>query len=207
MRNGVFIHPSAEVAAEAVIGAGTKIWQHCTILAGARVGRGCVLGQNVFIEGRCRVGDNVTIKNNVSVWDRVELGDDVFVGPSAVFTNVRWPRSHWPRKDQFEATVVERGATIGANATVVCGVTIGTYAMVGAGSVVTGDVPPFALVFGVPAEHRGWVCQCGEALSDLGEGGRGRCATCGSSYELIADRLHGRELRRHRGGEEDHDVP
>ena len=184
MSEGIYIHPTSEVSPEARIGRGTKIWQYCTVLAGAEIGERCLLSQNVYIEGRTRIGSNVKIKNNVSIYECVELEDDVFVGPSAVFTNVLTPRSHWPRKDQFLKTLARKGATVGANATIVCGVTIGRYAMVGAGSVVTRDVPDFALVYGVPAKQHGWVCHCGAPIGELGDGATHCCDLCGSTYEL-----------------------
>jgi UDP-2-acetamido-3-amino-2,3-dideoxy-glucuronate N-acetyltransferase len=192
-REDVFVHPTSSVSDEATIGAGTKIWQHCTVLAGAIIGEQCMLGQNVFVEGRTRIGNRVKIKNNVTIWDCVELADDVFVGPSAVFTNVLNPRSHWPRKGCFVPTLVDRGASIGANATVVCGHRLGEMCMVGAGGVVTRDVPPFALVLGVPATQRAWVCQCGEVLRGLpvqaAEACEARCALCGSRYRLTGEGL------------------
>ncbi len=184
MSEGIYIHLTSEVSPDARIGKGTKIWQHCTVLAGAEIGERCLLSQNVYVEGRTRIGNNVKIKNNVSIYECVELEDDVFVGPSAVFTNVLTPRSHWPRKDEFLKTLVRKGATVGANATIVCGVTIGRYAMVGAGSVVTRDVPDFALVFGVPAKQHGWVCHCGTLIGELEEGITHCCDLCGSTYEL-----------------------
>jgi len=184
MEDKAFIHPTAIVGATASIGKGSKIWQFCTVLDGAVIGEDCQLSQNVFVEGRTRIGNNVKIKNNVSIYELVELEDDVFVGPSAVFTNVINPRSHWPRKAEFKRTLVRRGASLGANCTVVCGTTIGRYAMVGAGSVVTHDVPDFALVYGVPAAQHGWVSQCGSLLGDLVEGQMIKCETCGCSYQL-----------------------
>lgn len=195
MREDVFIHPTSEVSPQARVGKGTKIWQHCTVLAGAEVGERCLLSQNVYVEGRTRIGNNVKIKNNVSVYECVELEDDVFVGPSAVFTNVMTPRSHWPRKDEFLRTLVRKGATIGANATVVCGVTVGRYATVGAGSVVTRDVPDFALVYGVPARQRGWACHCGKLLEGVEKGATSRCDLCGSTYEWRGEGLREIELR------------
>jgi UDP-2-acetamido-3-amino-2,3-dideoxy-glucuronate N-acetyltransferase len=195
MHECVFIHPTSEVSPQARVGAGTKIWQRCTVLAGAEIGEDCLLSQNVYVEGRTRIGNNVKIKNNVSVYECVELEDDVFVGPSAVFTNVMTPRSHWPRKEAFLKTLVRKGATVGANATVVCGVTLGRYAMVGAGSVVTRDVPDFALVYGVPARQRGWACHCGELLEGVQKGATARCELCGSTYELHEKDLMEVELR------------
>jgi len=164
---GVFVHESSYVDAGAHIGSGTKIWHFCHIMSGARLGAHCNLGQNVFVASRVIVGDNVKIQNNVSLYDGVTLEADVFVGPSVVFTNVRHPRSHVDRKSEYAMTRVKRGASIGANATIVCGVTLGSYSFVGAGAVVTADVPDYALVYGNPARVHGWVCECGEKL-DLG---------------------------------------
>jgi len=184
MKEGICIHPTSEVSPDARIGRGTKIWQHCTVLDGAEIGERCLLSQNVYVEGRTRIGRNVKIKNNVSIYECVELEDDVFIGPSAVFTNVLTPRGHWPRKNEFLKTLVRKGATVGANATILCGVTIGRYAMVGAGSVVTRDVPDFAQVYGVPAEQHGWVCHCGTLIGELEHGATHGCDLCGSTYEF-----------------------
>jgi UDP-2-acetamido-3-amino-2,3-dideoxy-glucuronate N-acetyltransferase len=175
-----FVHESSYVDDGAVIGAGTKIWHFSHVMPGAVIGERCNLGQNVVVMGGTRIGRNVKIQNNVSIYEGVELEDDVFCGPSMVFTNVVNPRSHVSRKHEYRRTLVKRGATIGANATVLCGVTLGEYAFVGAGAVVTKDVPPYALVAGVPARRVGWMCQCGERLPDSGAG---RCAACGSEYE------------------------
>lgn len=146
-----------------------------------RIGEGCNIGQNVVISPEVTIGNNVKIQNNVSVYTGCVLEDDVFCGPSMVFTNVVNPRSHVSRKDEYRTTLVRRGASLGANSTVVCGVTIGRYAFVGAGSVVTRDVPDFALVYGNPAKIRGWMCACGIKL-DFGQRETARCATCGSEY-------------------------
>lgn len=178
----VSIHPTAIVDEGAQIGAGSRVWHWVHICGGARIGQACSFGQNVFVGNDVIIGDNVKIQNNVSVYDAVTLEDDVFCGPSMVFTNVNNPRSHISRKHEYRRTIVRRGATIGANATVVCGHTIGQYAFIGAGAVVTGDVAPHALMLGVPARRAGWMCQCGERLS--GVPGNQSCAVCGARYEL-----------------------
>jgi len=159
-----FVHESAYVDAPVEIGAGTKIWHFCHVLPHTRIGRNCVLGQNVMAGPEVRIGDGCKIQNNVALYKGVTLEDDVFCGPSCVFTNVLTPRAHVERKDAFAPTRVGRGATIGANATIVCGHDIGAYAMVAAGAVVTRDVPDFALVAGVPARRIGWVSRAGERL-------------------------------------------
>jgi UDP-2-acetamido-3-amino-2,3-dideoxy-glucuronate N-acetyltransferase len=181
---GVFIHESAYVDDGAQIGAGTKVWHFCHIMPGAVIGERSSLGQNVVVMNGTRIGNNVKIQNNVSIYEGVELEDDVFCGPSMVFTNVVNPRSHVSRKTEYKRTLVKRGSSIGANATIVCGVTLGEYAFVGAGAVITRDVLPYALMAGVPARRIGWMCQCGERLPDSGVG---TCAACGTSYERRGD--------------------
>ncbi|HLA40090.1 MAG TPA: acyltransferase, partial [Candidatus Glassbacteria bacterium] len=169
----------------AEVGEGTKIWHFCHVMKGARVGRNCNIGQNVVVHPTAVVGNGVKIQNNVSVYDRVILEDDVFCGPSMVFTNVINPRSHTPRKHEYMETLVRQGATIGANATVVCGNTIGRHAFVGAASLVTRAVPDYALVFGVPARLQGWICRCGVRLNlgaGAGETEETACADCGRTY-------------------------
>ncbi len=174
---GYWAHETAIVDEPASIGEGTRIWHFCHVMAGAHVGARCVLGQNVFVAARAVVGDGCKIQNNVSLYDDVELADDVFVAPSAVFTNVINPRAFIERKHEYLKTRVGRGASIGANATVVCGHDVGEYAFVGAGAVVTRDVPAYGLVVGVPARLAGWICRCGLRLpSNL------KCSACGRQY-------------------------
>jgi UDP-2-acetamido-3-amino-2,3-dideoxy-glucuronate N-acetyltransferase len=179
------VDPTALVDATARIGAGTRVWHWTHVMDGARIGRDCVLGQNVFVGRGVHIGDGVRIQNNVSVYTGVELEDHVFCGPSAVFTNIVEPRSEVERKDAFARTLVRRGATIGANATVVCGHTVGRYALVGAGAVVTRDVPDHALVVGVPARLVGWACVCGERLTI--EADEAVCDACGERYRRQSD--------------------
>jgi UDP-2-acetamido-3-amino-2,3-dideoxy-glucuronate N-acetyltransferase len=187
---GYDVHETARVDAGAIIGSGTRVWHFSHVMAGARIGRGCMLGQNVFVAGGAVIGDGVKIQNNVSIYDGVTLEDGVFCGPSAVFTNVVTPRSHVSRRHAFAPTLVRHGATIGANSTLLCGTTIGRYAFIGAGAVVTRDVTDFALVVGNPARHVGWVCACGARLGSR-RGGHAvaparllACAECGAIYEV-----------------------
>jgi UDP-2-acetamido-3-amino-2,3-dideoxy-glucuronate N-acetyltransferase len=172
---GFDAHPTAVIDDGADIGDGTRIWHFAHVCPGAIIGRNCVLGQNTLVANGVRIGDNVHVQNNVSVYEGIELEDDVFLGPSCVLTNVSNPRSQVSRKAMFEKTLIRRGATVGANATVVCGVTIGRYAMIAAGAVVTADFPDYALILGVPGRQRGWVSRHGHPL-DLDEpGGVVRC--------------------------------
>jgi len=159
-----FAHESSYIDENAVIGSGTKIWHFCHILSDTRIGTNCSLGQNVQAGPGVTIGNGCKIQNNVSIYKGVLIEDDVFLGPSMVFTNILTPRAFVTRKDEFLPTIVRKGASIGANATIVCGITIGAYAMIGAGCVVTRNVPPYGLVTGVPARQRGWVCRCGEVL-------------------------------------------
>jgi UDP-2-acetamido-3-amino-2,3-dideoxy-glucuronate N-acetyltransferase len=159
-----FVHPSSLVDEGAEIGSGTRIWHFCHIMSRARIGRNCNLGQNVFVASGVIIGNNVKIQNNVSLYTGVVIEDDAFLGPSMVFTNVINPRSHVSRREEYQATQVKRGVSIGANATIVCGVTLGRYSFVGAGAVVSKDIPEYALVYGNPARIKGWMCQCGIKL-------------------------------------------
>ena len=181
-----YVHPTAVVDDGAVLEAGVKVWHFVHVSAGARLGAGTVLGQNVFVARGVTVGRGCRIQNNVSLYEGVPLEDEVFVGPSAVFTNVRTPRAHVSRKHAYEPKLVRRHATIGANATIVCGVTLHEGAFVAAGAVVTKDVPPYALVAGVPARLAGHACACGELLPTRARGRvapRATCASCGATYE------------------------
>ena len=164
-----FKHESSYVDEGAEVGDGTKIWHFCHVMSGAKIGKSCSLGQNVNVGGTAVIGDGVKIQNNVSVYDGVVVEDDVFLGPSMVFTNVINPRAFVVRKDEYKRTLLKKGCSIGANVTIVCGVTVGEYAMVGAGSVVTKDVPPYALVYGNPARVHGRVDEAGNILSRNGE--------------------------------------
>lgn len=181
----VAIHPTAIVDKGAQIGSGSRIWHWVHICAGAKIGHDCSLGQNVFVGNNVLIGNNVKIQNNVSVYDNVTVEDDVFCGPSMVFTNVYNPRSAVSRKDEYRNTLVKRGATLGANCTVVCGITIGEYAFVAAGAVVNRDVKPYALMAGVPARQIGWMSQFGERLDlPLDGNAETNCPHTGKAYQL-----------------------
>lgn len=179
---GVYIHESAFVDAGCEIGEGTRVWHFCHVQSGARLGRDCSLGQNVYIGGDVHTGDNVKIQNNVSVYTGCEIEDDVFLGPSCVLTNVTNPRAQVNRRALYERTRFRRGATVGANATVVCGITLGRYCFVAAGSVVTNDVPDYALVLGNPARQRGWMSRHGHRLADPDADGVMVCPESGLRY-------------------------
>ncbi len=182
--NKLFIHESAIVDAGAKIGSGTKIWHFCHVMGTAEIGENCVLGQNVFVGNKAKLGNNVKVQNNVSLYEGVVCEDDVFLGPSMVFTNVINPRSSVNRKEEFKKTLVKKGVSIGANATIVCGITLGEYCFIGAGAVITKDVKPFALMVGVPARQKGWVSKSGVILgSDL------ICPETGEKYILANEFL------------------
>ncbi|HET7541385.1 MAG TPA: acyltransferase [Polyangiaceae bacterium] len=181
---GVLIHPSACVDPGCSVGAGTRIWHFSHVMAGAAIGRDCTIGQNVFVAGGAKIGNHVKIQNNVSVYDGVELEDEVFCGPSCVFTNVKNPRSELSRRHEFLATRVRRGASLGANATVICGADLGRYALVGAGAVVNGQHPDYALLLGVPARQVGWVSRHGHRLETRDGAGNLICPESGFRYRV-----------------------
>ncbi len=181
-RHDYFVHATVCIDEPCSIGKGTKIWHFSHVMKNAIIGKNCTIGQNVFIDSHVTIGDGCKLQNNVSLYAKVTLEDDVFCGPACVFTNVINPRSFIERKHEFRPTVVRRGATIGANATIVCGVTIGTYAFVAAGAVVTKDVPDFALVKGNPARFHAWVCECGEKIEFRSDADSASCSACGKKY-------------------------
>jgi len=184
----VRIHESSYVDDGVTIGAGTTVWHFCHVLSKVAIGRGCSIGQNVMIGPKVTIGNGCKIQNNVSIYEGVTLEDDVFCGPSCVFTNVTNPRSHVSRKSEYQPTLVRRGASIGANATVVCGSTLGEYCFIGAGAVVTGHVPAYALMVGVPARRIGWMCRCGVRL--VPAGATATCGSCGTRYREEGGLLH-----------------
>jgi len=175
-----FVHPTAIVDEGAQIGEGTRIWHWVHVSGGACIGENCSFGQNVYIANDVVIGNNVKLQNYVSIWDAVYLEDDVFCAPSVVFTNVYNPRATIERKNEFRKTLVRKGATLGANCTIICGITIGEYAFVGAGAVINRDVPPYALMLGVPAKRKGWMCECGIQLKSTGN----VSCSCGASYHI-----------------------
>jgi UDP-2-acetamido-3-amino-2,3-dideoxy-glucuronate N-acetyltransferase len=184
-----FVHESAFIDEDVEIGEGTTIWHVSHILRNSRIGIDCRIGQNVVVGPNVSIGNGVKIQNNVSVYEGVTLEDDVFCGPSAVFTNVYNPRSEIRRMDELRPTLVRRGATLGANCTIVCGVTIGRYAFIGAGAVVTRDVPDFALVVGNPARIIGWICVCGNHIEQNGNGAGGVCGSCHRTYRMSGEEV------------------
>ena len=184
-----YVHPSSIIDEGAEIGPGTNIWHFCHIMSTARIGANCTIGQNVFIAADVIIGSNVKIQNNVSLYTGVVVEDDVFLGPSVVLTNVINPRSHVSRKDEYKSTLIRRGASLGANATILCGATLGEYSFVGAGSIVTSDVPDYALVYGNPARTHGWMCQCGIKLQFEEDSGieTTACKACGAKYSKTGE--------------------
>ncbi|MFC1671535.1 acyltransferase [Planctomycetota bacterium] len=181
---GVLIHESSYVDKNAKIGKGTKIWHFCNVMKDVEIGENCNIGQNVVIMPGVKVGSNCKIQNNVSLYTGVTCEDDVFLGPSCVLTNVFNPRSHVSRKDEYRDTLIKKGSSIGANATIVCGHTVGRYAFVGSGAVVTRDVPDHALVYGSPAKVKGWMCECGVKIEFDTFDKKGTCEACGKSFKL-----------------------
>lgn len=184
-----YVHPSSYIDEDVEIGAGTKVWHFSHVQSGARIGASCSLGQNVYVGSNVKIGDRVKIQNNVSVYEGVELEDDVFCGPSVVFTNVIDPRTKYPQKgsEHYKKTLVKEGASIGANATILCGHTIGRHAFIAAGAVVTGNVPDYAMMMGVPARREGWVCECGERLGEVEN--EATCSRCERRYRSTGQRL------------------
>jgi len=180
-----FAHESAYVDDGATIGDGTKIWHFCHVLAGAEIGANCSLGQNVFVAGNTKIGNRVKIQNNVSIYAGVVIEDDVFLGPSCVLTNVINPRAQVVRRNTYEKTLIRRGATVGANATIVCGTVIGRYAFIAAGAVITTDVPDYALMVGLPARRRGWISRHGHPLDNPNQDGTMTCPESGLRYKEI----------------------
>ncbi len=187
--NNFFVHESSFVDTDVLVEKGTKIWHFSHIIKGSEIGKNCIIGQNVMIGSNVKIGDRCKVQNNVSIYNGITIEEDVFCGPSCVFTNVYNPRAFVERKDEFMPTPIKRGATIGANATIVCVVTIGRFSLVSAGATVKKDVPDYALVVGVPAKQIGWVCKCGVSLNAFDDKSSSTCENCGSRYELKAEKL------------------
>jgi UDP-2-acetamido-3-amino-2,3-dideoxy-glucuronate N-acetyltransferase len=187
--NGIRVHESAYVDEPVNIGEGTSIWHYCHISKGAEIGKNCVFGQNVFVAENVKIGNNAKVQNNVSIYTGCELEDEVFLGPSCVLTNVTNPRSQVDRHSLYEKTLFKRGATVGANATIVCGITLGRYSFIGAGAVVTKDVPDYALIVGNPGRQKGWMSRHGHLLKDPDENGIMICPESGFKYQLEDDKL------------------
>lgn len=187
-KNPYFVHETSCIDDNVKIGDGTKIWHFSHILKNSNIGKHCIIGQNVSIGPDVTIGNGCKIQNNVSIYTGVTLEDDVFCGPSCVFTNVYTPRAFIERKNEFRPTLVKKGATIGANATIVCGATIGQYALIGAGAVVKSDVPDYAVMVGVPAKQKGWACECGEILKEKNNN-MFKCSRCGNEYQLLSSGL------------------
>ena len=184
---GPFVHPNALVES-AKIGPGTRIWAFAHVMKGAQIGRGCNICDHVFVESNARIGNNVTVKNGVAIWDGVVIEDNVFIGPNVVLTNDRNPRAEVKKsREEWLPTLIRAGATIGANATVLCGITIGSYAFIAAGTVVTRDVPDYAVVVGVPGRMKGWMCRCGKQLRVARR--LAKCASCGREYKKDSNGL------------------
>lgn len=183
-----FVHASSYIDDDVIIGEGTKIWHFCHIMSNSKIGKNCILGQNVMIADNVIIGNSVKVQNNVSIYEGVKCEDNVFIGPSAVFTNVLNPRSSVDRKAEFKETIVKTGATIGANATIVCGNNIGKFAFIGAGSLVNRDIKDFELVVGNPARHIGWMSELGERL-EFNNNGIAKCKNDGNTYLLINDKV------------------
>lgn len=186
---GFFVHETSHLDENVKIGKGTQIWHFSHILKNSKIGKNCIIGQNVMIGRDVRIGNKCKIQNNVSIYKSVTLEDEVFCAPSCVFTNVYNPRAFIERKHEFRPTLVKRGATIGANATIICGITIGKWAFIGGGSVVTKDVPDFALIYGNPARPQGWICKCAYKLESTGKNKLFLCGHCGKKYKKTGDKL------------------
>jgi UDP-2-acetamido-3-amino-2,3-dideoxy-glucuronate N-acetyltransferase len=192
MNKEYFVHESSYVDARVEIGENSKIWHFCHIMSDTEIGRDCSFGQNCVVGPKVKIGDNVKVQNNVSIYNGVELEDDVFCGPSMVFTNVINPRSHVSRKHEYKKTLLKKGATVGANATVVCGHTLGRYCFIGAGAVITKDIPDYAMVVGNPGQIKGWMCHCGVKLipgDKLVENSHHKCRDCGTEYRVSNGKL------------------